>query len=75
MEEGILSAAADLKNILILLEKEKNYAVYQKWQSDAENWKTIRDTYDDWYEAGDSPVKFYERSIEVIQNIIENAIK
>ena len=62
-------AGVDLK--IGKLEKEKNYAVYQKWQSDAENWKTIRDTYDDWYEAGDSPVKFYERSIEVIQQMYD----
>lgn len=62
-------AGVDLK--IGKLENEKNYAVYQKWQSDAENWKTIRDTYDDWYEAGDSPVKFYERSIEVIQQMYD----
>ena len=30
MEEGILSAAADLKNILIRLEKEKNYTLAQQ---------------------------------------------
>ncbi len=53
------------------LENQKNYAVYQKWQSDAKNWKNIRDTYDDWYEAGDSPVKFYERSIERIQQMYD----
>lgn len=53
------------------LENEQNYAVYEKWQSDAENWKNIRDTYDDWYEAGDSPVKFYERSIERIQQMYD----
>ncbi len=53
------------------LENEKNYAVYQKWKSDAENWKLIRDTYDDWYETGDSPVKFYERSIAKIQELYD----
>lgn len=53
------------------LENEKNYAVYKKWQSDAKNWKNIRDVYDDWYEAGDSPVKFYERSIERIQQMYD----
>lgn len=50
---------------------EKNYAVYEKWKSDAENWKLIRDTYDDWYETGDSPVKFYERSIAKIQEMYD----
>ena len=30
MEEGTLSAAADLKNILIRLEKEKNYTLAQQ---------------------------------------------
>lgn len=50
---------------------EKNYAVYEKWKSDAKNWKLIRDTYDDWYETGDSPVKFYERSIAKIQEMYD----
>ncbi|MGN0107231.1 MAG: hypothetical protein ACI4A5_06000 [Hominilimicola sp.] len=62
-------AGVDLK--IGKLENEKNYAVYEKWQSDAENWKNIRDTYDDWEEAGDSPVKFYERSIERIQQMYD----
>lgn len=62
-------AGVDLK--IGKLENEKNYAVYEKWQSDAKNWKKIRDTYDDWYEAGDSPVKFYERSIERIQQMYD----
>ncbi len=53
------------------LENEKNYAVYEKWKGHAEGWKTIRDTYDDWYEACDSPVKFYERSIERIQQMYD----
>lgn len=62
-------AGVDLK--IGKLEKEKSYGVYKKWQSDAENWKKIRDTYGDWYEAGDSPVKFYERSIERIQELYD----
>lgn len=63
-------AGVDLK--IGKLEKEKSYGVYKKWQSDAENWKEIRDTYGDWYEAGDSPVKFYERSIERIQGFYDS---
>jgi hypothetical protein len=62
-------AGVDLK--IGTLENSQNYAVYQKWQSDAENWKNIRDTYDDWYETGDSKVKFYERSIERIQEMYD----
>lgn len=62
-------AGVDLK--IGKLENESNYAVYEKWKSDAENWKNIRDTYDDWYEAGDSPVEFYERSIERIQEMYD----
>lgn len=62
-------AGVDLK--IGKLENESNYAVYEKWKSDAENWKNIRDTYGDWYEAGDSPVKFYERSIERIKEMRE----
>lgn len=54
------------------LENERSYAVYKKWQSDADNWKKIRDTYDDWYETGDSPVKFYERSIERIEELFKS---
>lgn len=63
-------AGVDLK--IGKLEKEKSYDAYKKWQSDAENWKEIRDTYGDWYEAGDSPVKFYERSIERIQGFYDS---
>lgn len=53
------------------LENEKNYAVYEKWKSDAKNWKNIRDTYDDWDETGDSHIQFYERSIERIQEMYD----
>ena len=48
-----------------------NYAVYEKWKSDAKNWKNIRDTYDDWDETGDSHIQFYERSIERIQKMYD----
>ncbi len=63
-------AGVDLK--IGKLENEQKYAVYQKWQSDAENWANIRNTYDDWYEWGDSPVQFYERSIERIEEMYKN---
>lgn len=53
------------------LENEQKNDVYKKWQSDAKNWKMIRDTYDDWDEAGDNPVRFYERSIERIQEMYD----
>ena len=53
------------------LENEQSHDVYEKWQSDAKNWKKIRDTYDDWEEAGDSPIKFYERSIERIKEMYD----
>lgn len=66
---GFYEYKADTDLKIGRLENEKNHAVYEKWQSDAENWKNIRDTYGDWYEAGDSPVKFYERSIERIQEM------
>ena len=62
-------AGVDLK--IGLLEKEKNHAVYEKWQSDAANWMRIRDTYDDWAESGDSKVKFYERSIQRIKEMYD----
>lgn len=62
-------AGVDLK--IGKLTEQKNYAVYTKWQSDAKNWKNIRDTYDDWEEWGDSPVQFYERSIERIQQMYD----
>lgn len=62
-------AGVDLK--IGKLENEKNYGVYEKWKSDAKNWKKIRDTYDDWQEAGDSPVQFYERSIGRIQQMYD----
>lgn len=69
--EDFYEYKADVDLKIGKLENQKNYAVYEKWQSDAKNWKTIRDTYDDWYEAGDSPVKFYERSIERIQEMYD----
>lgn len=62
-------AGVDLK--IGKLENEKNYAVYKKWQSDAENWKMIRDTYGDWEESGDSKVRFYERSLSRIQEMYD----
>lgn len=69
--EDFYEYKADVDLKIGKLENQKNSAVYEKWQSDAKNWKTIRDTYDDWYEAGDSPVKFYERSIERIQQMYD----
>lgn len=62
-------AGVDLK--IGKLENKKNYGVYEKWKSDAKNWKNIRDTYDDWQETGDSPVQFYQRSIERIQQMYD----
>lgn len=62
-------SGVDLK--IGILENEKNHAVYEKWQSDAKNWKLLRDTYGDWYEVGDNPVKFYMRSIERIQQMYD----
>lgn len=69
--EDFYEYKADVDFKIGKLENQKNHAVYEKWQSDAKNWKNIRDTYDDWYEAGDSPVKFYERSIERIQEMYD----
>ena len=62
-------AGVDLK--IGKLENEKNHAVYEKWQSDAKNWKMIRDTYGDWEESGDSKIKFYERSLDRIREMYE----
>ncbi|MCC8169720.1 MAG: hypothetical protein LIO59_05070 [Oscillospiraceae bacterium] len=55
-----------LSNAVTDKENEMNRAVYEKWLSDAENWKKLCDTYDDWEEYGDSTVQFYERCIERI---------
>ncbi len=38
--------------------------VYEEWLSSAESWYKQRSAYDDWEDHGDSPVKFYERCIE-----------
>lgn len=65
--EDFYEYKADVDLKIGKLENEKNYAVYEKWKSDAKNWKNIRDTYDDWDETGDSHIQFYERSIERIQ--------
>lgn len=37
---------------------------YEEWLRSAENWYKQRSAYDDWDEYDDSPVKFYERCIE-----------
>lgn len=62
---------ADIDLKIGKLENERNYAVYKKWQSDADNWLMIRNTYDDWFESGDSKIRFYERSIERIQEMYD----
>ena len=62
-------AGVDLK--IGKLKNESSHSVYEKWQSDAKNWKKIRDTYDDWEDYDDSHVKFYERSIERIKEMYE----
>ena len=75
IEENIFSAQQKVMKEQedFLKEQQKaNEAVYKKWQSDAKNWKKIRDTYGDWDEAGDSHVKFYERSIERIKEMYED---
>lgn len=69
--EDFYEYKADVDLKIGKLENEKNYAVYEKWKSDAKNWKNIRDTYDDWDETGDSPVQFYERSIERIKEMYD----
>ena len=69
--EDFYEYKADVDLKIGKLENEKNYAVYEKWKSDAKNWKNIRDTYDDWDETGDSHIQFYERSIERIQKMYD----
>ena len=69
--EDFYEYKADVDLKIGKLENEKNYAVYEKWKSDAKNWKNIRDTYDDWNETGDSHIQFYERSIERIQKMYD----
>ena len=51
--EDFYEYKADVDLKIGKLENEKNYAVYEKWKSDAKNWKNIRDTYDDWNETGE----------------------
>jgi hypothetical protein len=71
-ENGIISYREysenmrELSNAITDKEDEIHNSVYQKWLSDAENWKKLRDTYDDWEEYGDSEVQYYERCIERI---------
>lgn len=49
--------------------QSKGDEVYSNWKQSAENWKTIRDTYGDWEQYGDSAVQFYERCIERISEM------
>ena len=46
--------------------RELENARYERWKKDADNWKDIRDTFDDWSDYNDSPTQFYERSIQSI---------
>lgn len=58
-----------ISNEIIDKENAVNRAIYTDWLKDAQNWKKARDTYDDWAEHDDSPVKFYERCIGKIEEL------
>lgn len=47
----------------------KREEIYTEWQKSASNWKTLRETYGDWEEYGDSIVKFYQRCIEKVSQM------
>ena len=43
--------------------------VYKAWEKDAQGWKKMRDTFDDWEMYGDSTVAFYKRCIDRISEM------
>ncbi len=51
--------------------QKQNAADYKHWESDAANWKKMRDTYGDWDDYGDSHIQFYERCIERVKEFYE----
>lgn len=58
-----------ISNEIIDRENAIHQKVYSDWVKSASNWKEIRDTYDDWADYDDSPVKFYQRCIEAIERL------
>lgn len=61
----------DASSRLEVQRQKENAAEYSHWEKDASNWKRMRDTYDDWGDFGDSPVKFYERCIERVKEFYD----
>lgn len=74
-QNGIISYREYSDNIRALSDEiaDKQNAIHQKiysdWLKDSSVWKKIRDTYQDWGEYDDSPVKFYQRCIEAIERL------
>lgn len=66
---SLSNAIADKEKQIEEREAKRHREIYNAWLSDAANWKKIRDTYDDWGNYDDSPVKFYERCIERIKEL------
>ncbi len=62
----------DLSNAVADKEKERHKEIYDAWITDAESWKKMRDTYDDWEDYGDSQVEYYRRCIERIDELYKN---
>ena len=54
--------------------KEKNKEIYSSWQTDADMWQNMRQTYGDWDKYGDSEEQFYKRKIERIKNFYAQGI-
>lgn len=69
--QSINNSIADAKERLRIQKENENAAEYAHWQSDAVNWKKMRDTYGDWSDYGDSPVQFYERCIDRVKEFYD----
>lgn len=67
--QALSNSIADKEKQIEEREAKRHKEIYNSWLSDAKNWKKIRDTYDDWDDYDDSPVKFYERCIERIKEL------
>lgn len=60
-----------ISNEIIDKENAIHRKIYSDWIKSSSNWKEIRDTYDDWAEYDDSPVKFYQRCIDAINRLYQ----
>lgn len=74
-EQGLIDHQTYRENMTAIDEdyldavKEKNEEIRDAYFESADNYKTIRDTYDDWDEVGDSEVRYYTARLANIERL------